>query len=78
MAHYTIRVGGHLAARWSVWLAGMELRHEADGTTTLFGTLPDQSALFGVLMKISDLNLPLLAVERAGETTVDECYGERP
>lgn len=79
MPTYTIRVAGHLAPQWSGWLAGLALRHEDDGTTTLHGLLPDQSALFGVLTKIRDLNLPLLAIERrdaggdAGATT-----GETP
>lgn len=64
MARYSIRVAGHLAPRWAEWLAGLELRREADGTTLLAGWLPDQSALFGVLAKIRDLNLVLLSVER--------------
>lgn len=64
MDRYAIRVAGYLAPRWAEWLEGLELRHEADGTTLLYGRLPDQSALFGVLIKIRDLNLTLLAVER--------------
>ncbi len=66
MPGYSIRVDGHLAPHWAQWLAGLELRHERDGTTTLRGHLPDQSALFGVLTRIRDLNLLLLAVERVG------------
>ncbi len=66
MPGYSIRVDGHLAPHWAQWLAGLELRHERDGTTTLYGHLPDQSALFGVLTRIRDLNLLLLAVERVG------------
>ena len=64
MGQYSIRVAGHLAPRWAAWFEGLELRHEADGTTLLRGTLPDQSALFGVLIKVRDLNLTLLKVER--------------
>lgn len=64
MTTYTIRVDGHLDPHWAAWFAGLALRHEYDGTTTLCGNLPDQSALFGVLNRIHDLNLPLLAVER--------------
>ena len=64
MNRYSIRVAGHLARRWAEWLEGLALQHEADGTTLLCGSLPDQSALFGVLIKIRDLNLTLLTVER--------------
>jgi hypothetical protein len=63
MHTYAIRVAGHIAPRWAAWL-GMKLRHENDGTTVFTGELADQSALFGVLTKIRDLNLPLLHVEQ--------------
>ena len=33
-----------------------------NGTTTLAGPLADQAALHGVLIKVRDLGLPLLAV----------------
>jgi len=38
--------------------------HERDGTTLLHGALIDQAALFGVLIKIRDLDLLLLSVQR--------------
>ena len=72
MPVYAIRVAGPLAPRWAEWLAGLELRHEADGTTVLYGALPDQSALFGLLTKIRDLNLALLAVERVRGGTAED------
>lgn len=61
---YEICVEGHLSKRWSEWLACMELTHEADGTTTLYGGLPDQTALHGVLQKIRDLNLKLISCKK--------------
>jgi hypothetical protein len=36
--------------------------HEEDGTTVLTGPLADQPALYGLLIKIRDLGLPLLSV----------------
>ena len=72
MERYSIRVAGQLAPRWAGWLEGLELRHEADGTTLLSGRLPDQSALFGVLIKIRDLNLVLLSVERMPSSNAGE------
>lgn len=39
------------------------LPHES-GQTVLSGPLPDQTALHGVLMKIRDWGLPLVAVNR--------------
>ena len=63
METYQIRVAGHLeGAHWSDWFADLEVSCQPDGTTLLAGPLTDQGALFGVLLKIRDLNLRLLAV----------------
>ncbi len=62
---YQIRVEGHLPDRWSDWLAGLAIRHEAGGETTLSGVLIDQAALFGVLTRIHSLNLALISVKRS-------------
>jgi len=64
---YSIRVRGHLADRWSDWLAGLTVRRDADGTTVLVGPIVDQAALHGVIARIRDLGLPLLAVDRVAE-----------
>jgi len=61
---YQIRLQGHLDDRWSAWLGGLTVTHERDGTTLLHGALIDQAALFGVLIKIRDLDLLLLSVQR--------------
>lgn len=61
---YEIRVQDHLDQHWSAWLGGMHISHEQDGTTRLRGQLPDEAALYGVLMKIRDLGPPLLMVRR--------------
>jgi hypothetical protein len=66
--HYEIRVQGHLGSSWSPWFEGMTIRHEASGETVLTGPLPDQTALHGVLIKIRDLGLPLVAVRRLTQT----------
>jgi hypothetical protein len=39
----------------------------ADEETLLTGTVVDQAALHGVLHKLRDLGLPLLAVKRLGD-----------
>jgi hypothetical protein len=61
---YQIRLQGHLDEHWSAWLDGLAVTHEQDGTTLLCGALIDQAALFGVLIKIRDLDLLLLSVQR--------------
>ncbi len=62
--YYEIRVGGRLDASWSDWFDGLAIVAEDCGRTILSGQLQDQAALFGVLLKVRDLGLPLLAVQR--------------
>lgn len=62
---YTIKVNGHLdQVHWVRWFEGMEMIFEADGNTVLVGEVADQAALHGLLNKIRDLGLDLLALER--------------
>ena len=61
---YEIRLQGHLATRWAAWFDGMCLTHESDGTTILTGPVVDQAALHGLLSKVRDLGLPLIAVRQ--------------
>ncbi len=60
---YRIRVEGHLGSAWSEWFAGMTLAQTEAGDTILSGPVLDQAALHGLLAKIRDLNLMLIAVE---------------
>jgi hypothetical protein len=59
---YHIRLKGHLADQWSAWFDNMTICNESDGEAVLRGRLPDQAALHGLLIKIRDLGLPLLAI----------------
>jgi uncharacterized pyridoxamine 5'-phosphate oxidase family protein len=61
---YEIRIEGHIGDSWSSWFEGLSLRHEENGETVLRGTLADQAALHGVLIRIRDLGLPLVSVRR--------------
>ena len=63
---YEIRLGGHLEARWATWFDGMTLSRTGDGSTVLTGPVVDQAALHGLLRRVRDLGLPLLAVTRLG------------
>ncbi len=64
---YQIRIRGQLADDWSDWFVGLQITPLASGETLLAGQL-DQAALHGVLARIRDLNLILLAV---GVTEMD-------
>ena len=61
---YQIRVQGHLDSGWSAWFDGLTIANVERGEALLSGYLPDQAALHGILSKVRDLGLPLLAVQR--------------
>lgn len=70
---YEIRVSGILGSSWTEWFDGLSIRHEDELGGQAFSTLSgsmDQAALHGVLLKIRDLGLPLLAVHRMDEARV--------
>ena len=62
--NYEIRLKGHLEPRWADWFDGLTLTRESDGTTVFSGSVMDQAALHGLLGKVRDLGLPLIAVRR--------------
>ena len=62
-ASYEIRVAGHLSENLAARFEGLSMRHEPGGETVLSGSL-DQAALHGVLVRIRDLGLNLISVNR--------------
>ena len=62
-AQYRIKLNGHLDNKWSDWFEKMVISHEG-GETILTGPVVDQAALHGLLIRIRDLNLTLLSIER--------------
>jgi len=62
LGQYEIRLKGHLEARWAAWFDGLSLTQESNGTTVIRGSVIDQAALHGLLSKVRDLGLPLIAV----------------
>ena len=61
---YKIRVYGNLDRKWADWFDGVTIEPQPGEETLLVGRVADQAALHGIINKIFDLGLPLLAVER--------------
>ena len=66
-AQYEISVEGILDQRWTAWFEGLHLKSEGS-QTVIWGSLPDQPALHGVLVKVRDLGLCLISVRRLNQT----------
>ena len=61
---YRITVAGVLSEQWSEWFDGMSMDVDAMGVTTLTGQVADQAELHGLLGRVRDLRLPLVALQR--------------
>ena len=68
---YQIRVKGQLGSQWSEWFDGLTVLPAGGAETILRGTIVDQAALHGLIGKVRDLALPLLAVTRE-ELSLDD------
>ena len=61
---YQIRINGHLDETWINWFSPLVIVNDANGEATLTGAVRDQAELDGLLGKVFDLNLTLLAVNQ--------------
>jgi hypothetical protein len=53
-----------LGRQWTDWFEGLTISLNDNGETLLTGPVVDQAALHGLLRKVRDLGMPLLAVNR--------------
>ena len=66
-SHYQIRVKGHFDQTLAEWFAPLVLINQPNGEATLTGPVRDQAELYGILLKLNNLNFPLLAVGPVGQ-----------
>lgn len=59
---YEIRFRGHLDPARAEMFEGLQMVQEPGGETILTGPVLDQAALHGMLNRIRDLGVPLIAV----------------
>jgi hypothetical protein len=68
--YYEICVASELDEKWSGYFSPLKIKSRKD-ETILSGYLPDQSALYGILIKIRDMGLPLISVKQLGSQNID-------
>jgi hypothetical protein len=64
---YQIRVKGHLDSILAEWFAPLTIVNEPNGEALLCGPIRDQAELYGVLLRLYNLNFNLLAVQRVSQ-----------
>ena len=66
MGEVRIRIIGQIDKNWSEWLSNMTISYSPTGETILTGSVRDQSALYGLVLKLSNLGLRLISVSLSG------------
>jgi hypothetical protein len=61
---YQIRVKDHIDDEWAEWFAPLQIANNSNGEATFTGPVRDQAELHGLLDRVFELNLTLLAVSR--------------
>jgi hypothetical protein len=62
MQQIEVRVEGQIDESWSDWLGALLITHGERGETLLSGTVRDQAALYGLLVRMSNLGLKLISL----------------
>ena len=62
--YYEIRLEGQLDSQWTDWFGGLSISLDDNGDTLLTGPVVDQAALHGLLKRVRDLGMTLIAVNQ--------------
>jgi hypothetical protein len=60
--YYEIRIEGHLNETRAGDFGNLSMKLLPNGQTLISGPVPDQAALFGILIRIRDMGTPLVSV----------------
>ncbi len=61
-AIYEIRIFGELPEHWFDWFDNFTVTSDEEGITNLKGYVADQSALYGVIARLGQLNLKIISI----------------
>ncbi|OGN92770.1 MAG: hypothetical protein A2Z71_08580 [Chloroflexi bacterium RBG_13_50_21] len=62
MQNVAIKIKGKVDESWVEWFEGFQLVHQEPDETILTGLVVDQAAFYGLIGKLRDLGLEVLAV----------------
>lgn len=64
---YRIQVQGHFDEALADWFAPLCIANQPNGDAILTGPVRDQAELYGILLKLYNLNFTLIAVQLVGQ-----------
>ena len=70
MEQVEIRIKGQIDQNWTDWLGGLSINYQQTDTV-LAGSVQDQSALYGLLLRLSDMGIQLISL-----TSTVVCQGK--
>jgi hypothetical protein len=59
---YKIVVKGHLDRNWEIWFGDMAVSYDDQDNTVLMGNILDNSAFFGFIDRLRDLNVTIISI----------------
>ena len=62
MFYTKIKIKGKLDQNWSDWFEALQVLENQSGDTVIFGNLPDRSAVYGVISRLSSIGITLISV----------------
>jgi hypothetical protein len=62
MFYTEIKIKGKLDQNLSDWFESLQVLENPTGDTVIFGNLPDRSAVYGVISRLSSLGITLISV----------------
>ena len=60
---YEFTIRGDLSGQWCDWFGDLQMAYE-ENETILWGLVPDQAALYGIIARLRNLGLTLLSVNQ--------------
>lgn len=77
MQQVEIRIKEHLDQGWVEWLDGFTITYTEQDETILTSEVQDQASLYGLMAKLRDLGVKLIAVNFGGQgMNGGDCAGE--
>jgi len=64
LPNYKIRIQGHFDPSWEIWFDDLMITCEPDGNTLLWGYIPDQPALYGLITRLQNMGITLISINQ--------------